>query len=595
MKWCLNFGSNSNDARNRLRGALVHVWTIPIPTPKPTVILTKSHYCSLPRASKFLKFLKASQPDCWKQFMQEVMESKEVEKVVNESESLGPEQLALLVVGAQLTHAQFGFLAHKGQLAGTEAKSRYVLTDGFKRLEAELPSLKFLAQHYPGCCYEPEDYITRVLDMHIESFELADGAPIIVVWKEDGTPEGAVKKYPMLATCVNFPQQQNCQSLENCHVLAIARCAESAESERKHFGVFHRRIMGMAEYKGRKLLHIQVGDGSDMSKKCGHMGQSATHPCFRCFVRKQKAKGVDELQKLSWQADPQVDADYLERVKRERHYERPECARAQKCVCAHKDCAKYLAADIESKFQPDSLLTNSKNKLEHAKRNNYANANCGGQVRAPMGIVTMLDWLSQMYYDVFHADKNHFANCLWAVTVDVMNLIEVAGGAKLSDNLSRELAKTHNLGNLNVKQSETCIEEVRRGGHIRDSHTDLIGAERRELTDRMTDIEFEGHQVRTYAALRPLIEAANDANNNGVCREEAAASFKVLHRLWNSFAAASEIRLSVNKHIGDCSGLHQEHVQAFFDVLEREVVPADPDTPPARAPSTSLTAPPGAR
>jgi hypothetical protein len=75
-----------------------------------------------------------------------------------------------------------------------------------------------------------------------------------------------------------------------------------------------------------------------------------------------------------------------------------------------------------------------------------------------MGIVTHLDWVTQLYYDVFHADKNHFINCVWAPTVDACNNIDVSlDGGTLSDDLCDELARVHNLGNLNVRQSEAGV------------------------------------------------------------------------------------------------------------------------------------------
>jgi hypothetical protein len=461
-----------------------------------------------------------------------------------------------LVVGSRITHAQFNYLANQGALAGTQVQSRGVLSIGMKKLEKEIPKLFYLAKGFPGCCFSPAEYVDKMLASIIGELGLSEGAPIILAWKEDGSPEGQFKKYPMLATCLNFPQRADCQSVQNCHVLAIARCSESAESERRHFGKFHELILKMADFEGHPLIQLQICDGSDVMKKCGLMGQQATYCCFRCMAK--RGGGDNDITRLSWRADAVDDAAYLARVKQERRYARVDCDRTGKCICEHSDCAKFLAAEIDSKFPPESLLTNKENAKAHKARNAYANEKCRGQIRAPMGIVTHLDWIENLFYDLFHADKNHFTNCVWAPTVDVMAAIRTGAGATLSDDLSRELAATHNLGNLNVKQTEECKEELRKGGHIRDGHLDLIGAERRMLTEKKAACHVEGVDVSvTFAALMPLVRAAGNAAYEEAYRDAAKECFQVLHALWTAFDKASELRLSVREKTGD-------HSEVFF-------------------------------
>ena len=75
----------------------------------------------------------------------------------------------------------------------------------------------------------------------------------------------------------------------------------------------------------------------------------------------------------------------------------------------------------------------------------------------------------QIYYEVFHANKNHFVGSLHLPLIDAYQCL------KLSDNFSRELGSSHSLGNLNVKQSKQCIENMRDNGHIRENHSDSTG------------------------------------------------------------------------------------------------------------------------
>ena len=90
-------------------------------------------------------------------------------------------------------------------------------------------------------------------------------------------------------------------------------------------------------------------------------------------------------------------------------------------------------------------------------------------------VATKLNWLEQFYYDVFHADKNHFVNSVWQLAVDIYSLMD------LSDDFSTQLYKSHNLGNLQVGQSEECIEKICGMGGVREKHSDITGGDRRRL------------------------------------------------------------------------------------------------------------------
>ena len=69
------------------------------------------------------------------------------------------------------------------------------------------------------------------------------------------------------------------------------------------------------------------------------------------------------------------------------------------------------------------------------------------QFRTPMSRARAFNWLTDIYYDGFHADKNHFCNCVLQPTIDIY----IALG--LADEFSLELGTSHSLGNLNVGQS----------------------------------------------------------------------------------------------------------------------------------------------
>ena len=70
----------------------------------------------------------------------------------------------------------------------------------------------------------------------------------------------------------------------------------------------------------------------------------------------------------------------------------------------------------------------------------------------------------QIYYEVFHCNKNSYVDVLHKPLVDAYICLG------LSDSLSEELGQTHNVGNLNVDQSEPCIRRMRESGHIREKH-----------------------------------------------------------------------------------------------------------------------------
>lgn len=176
-----------------------------------------------------------------------------------------------------------------------------------------------------------------------------------------------------------------------------------------------------------------------------------------------------------------------------------------------------------------------------------------------------LNWLSQIYYDVFHADKNHFVNCVLKLTIDIYLLLD------LQDEFSLELGSTHNLGNLMVGQSESCKASMKKTGHTRDSHGAITGGERRTLTHEKTTVSPPiGDISVTFSALMPLVRASRNTSKGGQVQREAKQAFIVLHNLWTKFEEGSKIRLSMSTK-GDQSAPHQAAVQEFFDILRKDV------------------------
>ena len=61
----------------------------------------------------------------------------------------------------------------------------------------------------------------------------------------------------------------------------------------------------------------------------------------------------------------------------------------------------------------------------------------------------------QIYYEVFHCNKNAYVDVLHSPLVDAYECLG------LSDEFSLELGRTHSLGNLNVNQSPACVITMR--------------------------------------------------------------------------------------------------------------------------------------
>ena len=193
------------------------------------------------------------------------------------------------------------------------------------------------------------------------------------------------------------------------------------------------------------------------------------------------------------------------------------------------------------------------------------------QVRTPMVVAQDLQWSTQgpgdkqMYYEIFHANKNTYVDVLHAPTVDVYACLG------LSDEFCRELGKTHKLGNLNVGQSQKCIKDMRGGVHVRAQHTDLTGGDCQLLLSEKCDLvePVEG-TVTTFAVLRPMAVAATSVDSKISHARDATKCFLTFHKLYSLFAASQELRLTTTR-FGDFSQQHQALVREFFDCLMDKV------------------------
>ena len=151
---------------------------------------------------------------------------------------MSSEELALLAIAADLTHEQVDILCKKGRLLGTKAKSSSTLTAGLKVVEKTLPSMYRLKEGFSGVCFKAGEYVHRALDVDYDKLESSADASlyIFVMRAGDGSADC---KYPMFNEAINFVQDPDCQCTSRCHVVALARLAESVASEIVHLSIFH--------------------------------------------------------------------------------------------------------------------------------------------------------------------------------------------------------------------------------------------------------------------------------------------------------------------------------------------------------------------
>lgn len=175
------------------------------------------------------------------------------------------------------------------------------------------------------------------------------------------------------------------------------------------------------------------------------------------------------------------------------------------------------------------------------------------------------DQHKRIYYEVFHANKNAYVDGIHLPTVDVYECLG------LSDEFCKEIAKSHDLANLNVKQSPSCEAELKKTGHVRDKHSDLTGGDcQRLLAERCVLDEPIGDISETFTALRPMAVAACSMDRKLGPKRDARKCFVVFHKLYTLFSQAAELRLTIHS-AGDHSAAHETLVRAYFDCMMDEV------------------------
>lgn len=76
-----------------------------------------------------------------------------------------PEEMALLAIGANLSQEQFDHMCKKEVFGDDAYASRWLRRAGFAAVKASLPVIMFLAEPFPGCCFNPADLVPRVLEV----------------------------------------------------------------------------------------------------------------------------------------------------------------------------------------------------------------------------------------------------------------------------------------------------------------------------------------------------------------------------------------------------------------------------------------------
>ena len=342
------------------------------------------------RCDKLLAYIRDRTGNDYEAFMRTLMTRPEVTGLVSIGRTVTPEQAAMLVVGGNLTNAQWEHLCKSRCLADASLKSMRVVNEGLQELEKLLPPLGYLVpdagnpavSKFCGCAYDPEKYIGMILQETVDDLDLQGefSKTIVAALADDGASEGKTVEYPMLLETLNFVQDGACQSLLKCHVLALARCSESHANEMAQFDAYHSKFSAITKWGDYDLVFVYVADGSDLSKKMGLGGQQAHCPCTRCFAIRTPVNAkepVDHCQMLSWLPE---HATCLPYVKKLREYERTECKRAGRCVCGGF-CAKELAR-LQLAADPDRHIENMSKKFQskHTKATKQAGDEFKGQV-----------------------------------------------------------------------------------------------------------------------------------------------------------------------------------------------------------------------
>ena len=276
------------------------------------------------------------------EFIADLMAHKDVREHYK-GESRTPEEVAMVVIAAQLSQNQFDHLCKHSAFIDETYSSRKLLSVGMKAVADSLPEIFFMQNPFPGCCFDPLSYLTQQLEEDGSLLEFHPGPledAVLIMRAGDGSGDG---KFPMYTECYNLPQMEACQEVRHCHVTANGRFVESVEGEHLHLTTYYTKWdeVNKAEVEvcGAKKRIVQAygGDGADLVKKKGTAGFSSHHWCPHCHAD-QSCK-----HKLTF-----LHPEIKPRVQAYREWEHDGCKAAGVCVCTEFGCAKALIAKVRA-------------------------------------------------------------------------------------------------------------------------------------------------------------------------------------------------------------------------------------------------------
>ena len=238
---------------------------------------------ALGRLNSIVEYLKDQTGDEFEDFIAQLREhpAADVQGLGEYGNHKTPEEVALLVIGAHMTHSQFDHLCKQGGFRDPKYRSSFFLTEGFKAVEKSLPKIRIMKRSFPGCCFLPMEYLMEQVEQDFARLEFRPGPLldfILIMRAGDGSNDA---KNPMFNECYNLPQDAGCQSTEHCHLAALGRITESVESEKLHLNDYYKtwEFPPGTTIMGKGLKQAYGGDGSDNVKKRGLGGFTAEHWC----------------------------------------------------------------------------------------------------------------------------------------------------------------------------------------------------------------------------------------------------------------------------------------------------------------------------